>query len=60
MKSAKFELYRDKAKKWRWRLVASNGRIVADSGQGYRSKGACVDAQYHLGDLVHEAYGRES
>jgi amphi-Trp domain-containing protein len=35
---ADFELYADKAEKWRWRLVHRNGRIVADSGQGYASK----------------------
>lgn len=23
---------------WRWRLVAGNGRIVADSAEGYASK----------------------
>jgi hypothetical protein len=35
---ADFELYADKAGKWRWRLVHRNGQIVADSGQGYASK----------------------
>lgn len=33
-----FELYEDKSSEWRWRMVASNGRIVADSGEGYSSK----------------------
>ena len=33
-----FELYRDSAGEWRWRLVATNGNIVADSGEGYASK----------------------
>ena len=35
---ATFELYADKAAKWRWRLVHDNGNIVADGGQGYSSK----------------------
>jgi hypothetical protein len=35
---ARFELYRDSAGEWRWRLVAANGNIIADSGEGYRSK----------------------
>ena len=26
------------AGEWRWRLVASNGKIIADSGEGYQSK----------------------
>lgn len=33
-----FEVFRDKANEWRWRLVASNGNIIADSGEGYQSK----------------------
>lgn len=33
-----FELYRDSADEWRWRLVATNGNIVADSSEGYASK----------------------
>jgi len=30
-----FEHYRDAAKKWRWRLISSNNRIIADSAQSY-------------------------
>ena len=33
-----FELYEDNAGEWRWRLVVANGNIIADSGEGYRSK----------------------
>jgi uncharacterized protein YegP (UPF0339 family) len=37
----RFELYRDTAGEWRWRLVARNGRVIADSGEGYtRRSGA--------------------
>ncbi|MFB6269377.1 MAG: YegP family protein [Halobacterium sp.] len=32
---ASFEIYRDVAGEWRWRLVHKNGNILADSGQGY-------------------------
>jgi hypothetical protein len=35
---AVFELYQDRASEWRWRLVASNGNIIADSAEGYSSK----------------------
>ncbi|WP_224338127.1 HVO_2922 family protein [Haloprofundus halobius] len=35
---ATFEVFRDKAGEWRWRLVATNGNIIADSGEGYQSK----------------------
>lgn len=34
----KFEIYRDDAGEFRWRLKAANGRIVADSSEGYRNK----------------------
>lgn len=33
-----FEVYSDRAGDWRWRLRAGNGRIVADSGEGYASR----------------------
>lgn len=36
--NATFEVYHDRANEWRWRLVASNGNIIADSGEGYQSK----------------------
>ena len=37
----KFFLYRDGKKEWRWRLK-SKGRIIADSGEGYRRRGVCL------------------
>jgi len=38
MPGARFELFVDAADEWRWRLVAANGNIIADSGEGYNSK----------------------
>ena len=38
MRTAKLEIYRDANHEWRWRLRAANGRIVADSGEGYRRR----------------------
>ena len=35
---ATFELYRDTADEWRWRLVHDNGNIIADGGGGYSDK----------------------
>ncbi len=35
---AHFEIYKDAKGDWRWRLRARNGRIVADSAEGYASK----------------------
>jgi uncharacterized protein YegP (UPF0339 family) len=33
-----FQTYRDSRGDWRWRLVAGNGQIIADSGEGYASR----------------------
>jgi len=35
---ARFELYRDRAEEWRWRLRHHNGNIIADGGEGYNRK----------------------
>ncbi|MFC4436559.1 MULTISPECIES: amphi-Trp domain-containing protein [Natrialbaceae] len=35
---SRFEVYRDRADEWRWRLVHWNGNIIADSGEGYTSR----------------------
>jgi uncharacterized protein YegP (UPF0339 family) len=38
----KYKVYKDRSGGWRWRLVAANGRTVADSGQGYANKQDCM------------------
>ena len=37
-----YEYYKDRKDEWRWRLIASNGRIIADSGEGYSSEHECL------------------
>lgn len=37
-RGSRFEVYEDRAGEWRWRLVAANGNVIADSGEGYASK----------------------
>jgi len=39
-----YRVYPDAAGEWRWRLVAANGRIVADSAEGYTRAGDAVRA----------------
>ena len=34
--------YKDNKGEWRWRLKASNGRIIADSGEGYKNEQECL------------------
>jgi hypothetical protein len=40
--TGKFEYYKDKAGKYRFRLKASNGQTIA-AGQGYSTKEACLN-----------------
>jgi uncharacterized protein YegP (UPF0339 family) len=37
----RFEIYRDRAGRFRWRLRRHDGQIVADSGQGYERREDC-------------------
>jgi len=39
----KITVYRDKKKEWRWRWVAANGRIIGDSGEGYKRRKGCFE-----------------
>ncbi|MGD9710450.1 MAG: YegP family protein [Thermomicrobiales bacterium] len=37
-------IYIDRNREWRWQLVATNGRIIADSGEGYVHRNDCLTA----------------
>jgi uncharacterized protein YegP (UPF0339 family) len=37
-----FVVYKDTAGYYRWRLKAENGRIIADSGEGYNNQDDCL------------------
>jgi uncharacterized protein YegP (UPF0339 family) len=39
-----FHIYRDSKREYRWRLKAKNGKILADSGEGYKSRMAILHA----------------
>jgi len=44
----KWEIYKDNVGEWRWRRVATNGRIVGASSQGYVNRIDCVaNAERH-------------
>lgn len=36
-----FLIYKDQAGEYRWRLQASNAKVIADSGEGYKNKADC-------------------
>lgn len=48
----KFEIYRDRQGDFRWRLIASNGRIIADCGEGYSSKQGVKNGIVNFCDAV--------
>jgi uncharacterized protein YegP (UPF0339 family) len=35
------QFYKDKKGEYRWRFLAKNGRVLADSGESYQRKDAC-------------------
>ena len=41
--AATFELYKDNAGEYRWRLRHQNGNIIADSGEGYTAKAGAIN-----------------
>ena len=45
-----FEVFKDAKGEFRWRLKATNGKIIADSGEGYKNKADCT----HGIDLLKE------
>ena len=56
----KCKIYEDSAGEYRWKLIADNGKIVADSGEGYASKANArraasrlFQAIYNGSDIIH-------
>lgn len=45
---AKYEVYCDVGGKWRWRLIAPNGRIICDSAEGYSSRAEAEQAFFRV------------
>ena len=40
--AGKFEIYTDKAGEVRWKLKATNGRQIASSGEGYKTRASLM------------------
>jgi len=55
IQQSKFHIYKDKQSMWRWRLVASNGKTIADGSEGYVNKADCQ----HGISLVKQCGGAE-
>ncbi len=39
-----FQIYLDRGGDYRWQLKTSDGRIIADSSEGYVNKSSCIDS----------------
>lgn len=39
---AEFVVYKDRVSQYRWRFIADNGKIIADSGEGYINRSDCI------------------
>jgi len=51
---AGFEVYRDRAEEWRFRLVHRNGNVLADSGEGYTRRNDANRAVDRIRERVDE------
>jgi uncharacterized protein YegP (UPF0339 family) len=58
--AGKIKIYRDSAGDYRWRLLGSNGRIMADSSEGYATKYNCSLAVERFRTAASEAIIVES
>lgn len=56
MRKARFQVYMDTAGQWRWRLLAANGRVIADSAEAYTRKS---DACRAVGVLMETVQGMD-
>lgn len=54
-RKCKFELYEDASRSWRWRLRDTNGKIVADSAEGYSSREAAEAGIRNVRDCAADA-----
>ncbi len=58
---AKFEIYKDKSKvtdkavEFRWRLIHSNGQVIANSGEGYTTKANAISGMNSVKENAHDA-----
>jgi uncharacterized protein YegP (UPF0339 family) len=51
----RFEVYRDRRGRWRWRRFAPNGRIVGAASEGYAEK-ADAEANMRRGAVATDAW----
>ena len=55
MGNHKFDIYKDSAGKYRWRLIAPNGQKVATSGESFANRGNAERAAQRVGSQAAKA-----
>lgn len=50
-----FMLYKDTAGQWRWRLLAANSKIIADSAEGYVNRVDCIHGARLVANIASNA-----
>lgn len=55
LKQPEIRPYQDKSKKWRWRLVGRNSKIVATSHESFSSKRKCIESACRMLDWVQDS-----
>ena len=54
-----FVVYRDHAGEYRWHLLASNNRKIANSGQGFETESDCLESINLVKRVVPQAEVKE-
>jgi uncharacterized protein YegP (UPF0339 family) len=54
LKAPKWEVYKDKAEKFRFRLIANNGNNIAIAEDSYTTKAACMNGIQSVRNHVKE------
>lgn len=47
----RFDIYRNIRGEWSWRLIASNGKIVAVAGEGYKRRSTMIKTMRRVFDF---------
>jgi len=48
----KIKIYQDESEEYRWRVVASNGRTIGASSEGYTRRSDCVTNMLTIGSVL--------
>lgn len=53
-KNFKIKVYKDDADEWRWSMLSTNGRIVADCSESYKRRSSCLKMAHKIAETAIE------